>query len=192
MEKIKSFGTKSSDNSGAFEFALFSVFKCLLCTRKDNYEESMQLQLIGESLENLNKKIETLEKLQLIDLKDPEANTKKLKIIHGDNAENVNTTQPNNNNINNLKGENKSEIITQTIEVEEQQESYGWTEDEVLQRGETVFLSKKEENFWNGLLEAYLHPIDDAKEKVKKEIFFSEYTSAINLFIVSREGLRKI
>lgn len=121
----------------------------------------MQLQLIGESLEKLSKKIETLEKLQLIDLKDPEAATKKLKIIHGDNADEIRNTQP----ISNIKSNNMPEIIT-TVDIEEQQESYSWTEDEVLQRGETLFLSKKEEKFWNGLQEAYLHPIDDTKDKV--------------------------
>lgn len=160
LEKIKSFGTFNNDNSGAFEFSLGNIFKCFLCTRKDNYEETVQLKIIGDSLEKLTQKIEVLEKLQLIDVKDPESASKKLKIIHGEEAKEV---TPSNQKFETIA--DKIVPIT-TLHVEEPGESYGWIDDESLQHGEVLFLSRKEQVFWDGLLEKYLHPIDDTKDKV--------------------------
>nr|XP_022916175.1 uncharacterized protein LOC111426060 [Onthophagus taurus] len=40
-----------------------------------------------------------------------------------------------------------------------------WLEDESIQRGEVNFLTSKEEAFWEGILDEYLHPIDDTADK---------------------------
>lgn len=42
-----------------------------------------------------------------------------------------------------------------------------WIDDEVLQRGEPDVIDSDEIKFWNGILDKYLHPIDDEKEKVQ-------------------------
>ena len=41
-----------------------------------------------------------------------------------------------------------------------------WLNDDVLQRGEVDFLSTPETDFWHGVLEKYLVPVDDTNEKV--------------------------
>lgn len=135
-----------------------------MCTRKDNYEETIQLKLIGESLEKLTQKIEILEKLQLIDLKDPDAASTKLKIVHGEEA----TSVVDGPRISNATTKDKAPIVilNDNFIKEEDQEGCSWLEDEALQRGEIKFLGKLEEKFWQGLIEKYLHPIDDTKDKV--------------------------
>ncbi|GJQ87500.1 hypothetical protein Trydic_g10258 [Trypoxylus dichotomus] len=42
-----------------------------------------------------------------------------------------------------------------------------WLEDDVLRRGDVETLSRKEEEFWYGLLDKYLYPIDDSKDKLR-------------------------
>lgn len=165
---MQSFGSANNDNAGAFEFALGNIFKCFLCTRKDNSEDTMKLELIGENLEKLTNKIGLLEKLLLIDAKDSDAAFKKIKIIHGEAAEEIKQKPI---HINDIK---TPEIRTIEILPEEQQEGFSWVDDEALQRGEVLFLTKKEENFWSALIEKYLHPIDDSQDKVIYKIKYSK------------------
>lgn len=164
-------GTVNDDNAGAMEFSFGGIFKCFLCTRKDNFEEQLQLKQIFTSLEKLSQKVEMIEKLQLIDVQDPQAPLKKLKVIEGARAKEVRADTVNKPDPNTKSNTNTNTINTEAI-FEEQVESYSWIDDEGLPRGEVKFLSKREENFWTGLLEKYLHPIDDSNEKeaITKEL----------------------
>lgn len=58
---------------------------------------------------------------------------------------------------------NDGESFTDAFEIVENT----WLDDESLQRGEVEFLHSDETKFWNGILDKYLHPIDDEKDKVK-------------------------
>lgn len=168
---ISILGNVNDDNAGAMEFSFGGIFKCFLCTRKDNFEEQLQLKQIFTSLEKLSQKVEMIEKLQLIDVQDPQAPSKKLKVIEGARAKEVTADTINKPESNTKSNPNTSHINSEAI-FEEQIESYSWIEDEGLPRGEVTFLSKKEENFWTALLEKYLHPIDDSNEKdrIKKDL----------------------
>lgn len=52
----------NNDDEGSLELSFAGLFKCMLCTHKKDGEEKIQLMHIAESLEKLEKKLETIEK----------------------------------------------------------------------------------------------------------------------------------
>ncbi|CAG9760021.1 unnamed protein product [Ceutorhynchus assimilis] len=60
-----------------------------------------------------------------------------------------------------------------------------WFYDGELIRGRVTFLDKKEENFWKDLLDKYLHPIEDDKEKVAKDLKDLRDKMAMSFFFIN-------
>lgn len=157
-DKVLTFlGANSEDDQGAFEFSFNKLFKCMLCTYKGDDKENEQLKKIQESLKDLNKKIDSLERMQYPDVRSPLIN--KTTFMEGSKA----TVK---NDIEDSYEPPEDNISQPSDEVMEN----SWFYDGPLMRGEVRYLNRSEETFWNELIEQYLHPIEDDKKKVSSEL----------------------
>ena len=52
----------NADDQGSIEISLAGLFKCMLCTHGKPSDEKQQLVAIAESLEQLGKRLETIER----------------------------------------------------------------------------------------------------------------------------------
>lgn len=59
---LQSGGGNNSDDQGSVEISFAGLFKCLLCTHGKPSDEKQQLVAIAESLEQLGKRLDTIEK----------------------------------------------------------------------------------------------------------------------------------
>lgn len=57
---MKWFGNKSEESSGSLEFSVAGLFKCMCCTNPKDYKEDLHLLQIANSLEKLEKRLESL------------------------------------------------------------------------------------------------------------------------------------
>nr|AHY28560.1 chitin synthase II [Anthonomus grandis] len=152
--------------------------------------DSKHLVMISNSLTHIQSKVEQnrqkVEDLERITL-DPDAavprktmGKRKTTIIEGSRASRQSLRKSTMNKPGAIPNENANASIAEDDEEDyDEEESIGSSDDlqnnswfyagELL-RGRVTFLDKKEEKFWKELLDAYLHPIEDDKEKVAKDL----------------------
>ncbi|GJQ87499.1 hypothetical protein Trydic_g10257 [Trypoxylus dichotomus] len=155
-------GAKPEDTTGAIEFSLATLFKCVFCTHMDA-EEDKQLSEINKSLKEIQERLYRIEKVNDIDVTDFQQTRRKTAatIIATGAAMNIAADAASDLHI--LRGRSSTSPSIQSLNIIEN----SWLEDDVLQRGEVEFLFNEEEEFWHGLLDKYLHPIDDTKDKAR-------------------------
>ncbi|EZA54859.1 Chitin synthase [Ooceraea biroi] len=152
----------NDDDQGSIEISLAGLFKCLLCTHGKPSAEKQQLVAIAESLEQLGKRLETIERAV-----DPHASGRRrassvgsrtadhLGAIGEDPAEDE-ECQSDTDSVTSQNTEGNrdgSNFLTKPY----------WLNDDGLKKGEVDVLSLHEEQFWKDLLEKYLYPIDEDK-----------------------------
>lgn len=146
------------------EFSLAGLFKCMLCTYKSNPPENEQLRLIQSSLEGISRRLDNLERQ------------------HRRGSDIINETSTQRRRTTVLEGARASRSIPQTTLLEDSEtsdiestimeediEANSWLYEGELKRGEIDILTRKEDEFWRGLIEKYLYPIDDDENKKRKE-----------------------
>ncbi|XP_043674130.1 chitin synthase chs-2 isoform X1 [Vespula pensylvanica] len=154
----------NGDDQGSIEISLASLFRCMFCTHGKPSDEKQQLVAIAESLEQLGKRLETIERAV-----DPHAHVSgkrraystgartndALGAIGEDPAEDEECRSETETVTSQNSGENRdgSNFLTRPY----------WLSDEGLKKGEVEILSLQEEQFWKDLLEKYLYPIDEDK-----------------------------
>ncbi|KAI4504800.1 hypothetical protein M0802_000350 [Mischocyttarus mexicanus] len=159
----------NNDDQGSIEISLASLFKCMFCTHGKPSDEKQQLVAIAESLEQLGKRLETIERAI-----DP----------HGHVSGRRRTSSVGNrtNDALGAIGEDPAEdeecnSETETVTSQHSEENREasnfltrpyWLSDEGLKKGEVEILSLQEEQFWKDLLEKYLFPIDEDKAEKKR------------------------
>ncbi|XP_066253334.1 chitin synthase chs-2-like isoform X2 [Euwallacea similis] len=143
---------------------------------------SNHLIRIQEKIEQVENKIENLE----LNTLDPEMAQKskgkrKATIVEGLKATRRSSAQPGPSGTRKSTLEKPSGIFPEGSEEYEFEEgsigtpsdhlqNNSWFYDGELIRGHVTFLEKKELTFWKELLDKYLHPIEDDKEKVAKDL----------------------
>ncbi|KAI4461424.1 chitin synthase [Holotrichia oblita] len=154
-------GARSEDNRGAMEFSIATLFRCIWCTHMDA-EENDKLNAINQSLKAIQDRLERIEKGQDLDEPDyPQTRRKTGGTIIATGA-GMSISRDVTDDISIMRGRSSnSPSIESLVNISEN----SWLEDEVLQRGEVEFLFNEEEEFWHGVIDKYLHPIDDAKNK---------------------------
>ncbi|XP_012283627.1 uncharacterized protein LOC105701456 isoform X1 [Orussus abietinus] len=153
----------NDDDQGSIEISLAGLFKCMLCTHGKPSDEKQQLVAIAESLEQLGKRLETIEKT--IDPHGHAAARRRASSVGSRNNDHLGAI-----------GEDPAEAEDRDSETDtvESQNTEGhregnflsrpyWLDDEGLKKGEVEILSLQEEQFWKDLLEKYLYPIDEDK-----------------------------
>ncbi|XP_011267852.1 chitin synthase chs-2 isoform X1 [Camponotus floridanus] len=151
----------NDDDQGSIEISLAGLFKCMLCTHGKPSAEKQQLVAIAESLEQLSKRLETIERAV-----DPHSSGRRrassvgsrtadhLGAIGEDPAEDEEASDAETVTSLNTEGNRDgSNFLTRPY----------WLNDEGLKKGEVDVLSLQEEQFWKDLLEKYLYPIDEDK-----------------------------
>ncbi|XP_070172648.1 chitin synthase chs-2 isoform X2 [Polyergus mexicanus] len=151
----------NDDDQGSIEISLAGLFKCLLCTHGKPSAEKQQLVAIAESLEQLGKRLETIERAV-----DPHSSGRRrassvgsrtadhLGAIGEDPAEDEEASDTETVTSLNTEGNRDgSNFLTRPY----------WLNDDGLKKGEVDVLSLQEEQFWKDLLEKYLYPIDEDK-----------------------------
>ncbi|KRT81961.1 hypothetical protein AMK59_5509, partial [Oryctes borbonicus] len=153
-------GARPEDTTGAIEFSLATLFKCVWCTHMDT-EENKQLSAISKSLQEIQERLDRIEKNDGLDLDFQQTRRKTATIIA--TGAGMNIAADTTDDLNLLRGRSSQSPSMQSYNIAEN----SWLEDDVLQRGEMEFLFNEEEEFWHGVLDRYLHPIDDTKDKAR-------------------------
>ncbi|XP_015191639.1 PREDICTED: uncharacterized protein LOC107074595 isoform X2 [Polistes dominula] len=154
----------NNDDQGSIEISLASLFKCMFCTHGKPSDEKQQLVAIAESLEQLGKRLENIERT--IDPHGHVSGRRRASSIAGHTNDGLGAI-----------GEDPAEdeecnSETETVTSQHSEENREgsnfltrpyWLSDEGLKKGEVEILSLQEEQFWKDLLEKYLFPIDEDK-----------------------------
>ncbi|XP_011866715.1 PREDICTED: uncharacterized protein LOC105561386 isoform X3 [Vollenhovia emeryi] len=150
----------NDDDQGSIEISLAGLFKCLMCTHGKPSAEKQQLVAIAESLEQLGKRLETIERAV-----DPHSHgRRRASSVGSRTADHLGAIGEG------PEDEDGSETETVTSQNTEGNRDGSnflsrpyWLNDDGLKKGEVDVLSLQEEQFWKDLLEKYLYPIDDDK-----------------------------
>ncbi|XP_059614740.1 chitin synthase chs-2 [Phlebotomus argentipes] len=152
---------QNPDEEGAIEVSLNGLFRCMLCTHGKTTEEKAQLSHISESLDAIQKRLETLEKVV-----DPQGHH------HHHHRRRTTSASSREHQLGSVAEgtENESENSdseSSTVQREERDflTNPYWIEDPELRKGEVDFLSSSEIQFWRDLIDKYLYPIDQNKEE---------------------------
>ncbi|GAB0097474.1 Chitin synthase [Sergentomyia squamirostris] len=152
---------QNADEEGAIEVSLNGLFRCMLCTHGKTTEEKAQLSHISESLDAIQKRLETLEKVV-----DPQGHH------HHHHRRRTTSASSREHQLGSVAEgtENESENSdseSSTVQREERDNLTNpyWIEDPELRKGEVDFLSSSEIQFWRDLIDKYLYPIDQNKEE---------------------------
>ncbi|XP_048509220.1 chitin synthase chs-2 isoform X4 [Athalia rosae] len=152
----------NNDDQGSIEISLAGLFKCMLCTHGKPSDEKQQLVAIAESLEQLGKRLDTIEKAV-----DPQGHASGRRRPSSIGSKFVDPMNPiEENPVDEDQDSDTETTVSQTTEANRERTflvSPYWLEDEGLKKGEVDFLSPQEEQFWKDLLEKYLFPIDEDK-----------------------------
>ncbi|XP_034946911.1 chitin synthase chs-2 isoform X1 [Chelonus insularis] len=151
----------NDDDQGSIEISLAGLFKCILCTHGKPSDEKQQLVAIAESLEQLGKRLENIERTV-----DPHG--------HSSGRRRASSTSSRVDHLGPIEEEGRhasgseSEAETEASQPNEPpRDNFNdrpyWLNDEGLKKGEIDVLSMQEEMFWKDLLEKYLYPIDEDK-----------------------------
>ncbi|CAB0029536.1 unnamed protein product [Trichogramma brassicae] len=164
----------NQDDQGSIEISLAGLFKCMLCTHGKPSDEKQQLVAIAESLEQLGRRIEHIEKA--VDPHGHAGGRRRASSVGsrsaGDHLGAIGE---------NPDGENGHDSDTETIDSQntDRPRENGfpsrpyWLDDAGIKKGEVETISIQEELFWKELLEKYLYPIDDdptEKARIAKEL----------------------
>ncbi|XP_017793316.1 PREDICTED: uncharacterized protein LOC108575110 isoform X2 [Habropoda laboriosa] len=161
----------NDDEEGSIEVSLAGLFKCMFCTHGQTSNEKQQLVAIAESLEQVGKRLEVIERAV-----DPHGMSTRrrapsvgsrtadhLSAIGEDSREEDCHSKAETVTSQNTEGNREGNFLSRPY----------WLSDEGLKKGEIDVLSLQEEQFWNDLLEKYLYPIDEdkaEKERIAKDL----------------------
>lgn len=152
----------NDDEEGSIEISLAGLFKCMFCTHGQTSNEKQQLVAIAQSMENVNKRLEIIERAV-----DPHGVTSRRRASsvgsRGDHLGAIGEDPAEGQD-----GHSEPETVTsQNTEGNREGSNFlsrpYWLSDEGLKKGEIDVLSMQEEQFWKDLLEKYLYPIDEDK-----------------------------
>ncbi|XP_066588924.1 chitin synthase chs-2 isoform X1 [Prorops nasuta] len=154
----------NDDDQGSIEISLAGLFKCMLCTHGKPSDEKQQLVAIAESLEQLGKRLENIERTV-----DPHShNSTSRRRASSVGSRTVDPLGAIGEVAEDDGCHSDAETVTsQNTEGNRENGNFlsrpYWLDDDGLKKGEIDVLSLQEEQFWKDLLEKYLYPIDEDK-----------------------------
>ncbi|XP_043284265.1 chitin synthase chs-2-like [Venturia canescens] len=178
------FRTDSNQNRGSIEFSLAGLFRCILCTHNGVSEEDRKLEVIKYSLDQITSRLDAMER----NTHDNETQKNRqgepyLGSIESSASQPIARSNSANyaaeyNAAVEKEGDDDDEDISETAtDIYGEGSSRGgadflvspcWIQDENLRKGGVEFLSSEEEIFWEGLIEKYLHPIEEDKKIIEQ------------------------
>ncbi|XP_076243610.1 hyaluronan synthase-like protein kkv [Calliopsis andreniformis] len=153
----------SDDEEGSIEISLAGLFKCMFCTHGQTSNEKQQLVAIAESLEQLGKRLDTIERAV-----DPHglSGRRRASSVGSRTADHLGAIGEDPAEDQDCQSEPET-VTSQNTEGNREGSNFlsrpYWLSDDGLKKGEIDVLSMQEEQFWKDLLEKYLYPIDEDK-----------------------------
>ncbi|XP_024224435.1 chitin synthase chs-2 isoform X2 [Bombus vosnesenskii] len=153
----------NDDEEGSIEISLSGLFKCMFCTHGQTSNEKQQLVAIAESLEQVSKRLEVIERAV-----DPHGVTSRRRAssVGSRTADHLGAIGEDPAEDQDCHSEAET-VTSQNTEGNREANNFlsrpYWLSDEGLKKGEIDVLSLQEELFWKDLLEKYLYPIDEDK-----------------------------
>ncbi|XP_065572052.1 chitin synthase chs-2-like isoform X2 [Artemia franciscana] len=188
---------KPDDEMGSIEFNLANLFKCMCCTYKKPEQTEQQLLRIAETLEDLKKKLERIERTTEITAPSLRRRSTVRMSVSKPLGQPLNSLAEETQEIEEEDDEifeeekpraSMNELITEPrLERDDLKNPY-WIEDRDLKRGVVDFLPGLEINFFKELIERYLMPLDKNPEKqeaVKKELLEFRNGVIFSFFIIN-------
>nr|AFM38193.1 chitin synthase [Anasa tristis] len=173
------------NEEGSIEFSLAGLFRCMFCTHPKPIDEKQQLLRIAETLEGLDKRLDSIEKIV-----DPHSHVSGRKRTASASSKDHNlvalTEEP--------AEEDKDSEDSDTASTGEPKEVRNddinpfWIEDKELKKGPVAFLSANEVQFWKDLLDKYLYPIDEDKNekaRIAKDLKELRNSSVFGFFMIN-------
>ncbi|XP_039764506.1 chitin synthase chs-2 [Pararge aegeria] len=179
-------GVNSNEEEGSIEFSFAGLFKCLLCTQPKGNEEKLQLMHIASTLDKLEKKLDTVERIV-----DPHGQIRGRKLSLGhrgstngdplvtvaEGEEEDRGSDSETETMSSMPREKRDELINPY-----------WIEDTDLKKGEVDFMNQSELSFWKDLIDKYLYPIDANKEaeaRISRDLKELRDSSVFSFFMVN-------
>lgn len=151
LQKFFGLNKKGDKEAGSIDFSIAGLFRCMLCTHKNDGSEQAHLVHIADQLAELNNKIRDLE----------------LKL-----SGNITVMREEDDIISSHSGPTQVQPEESSIESEPDKSINllpDWIYDPEIRNGDTKTLPVAEEVFWKDLIEKYLKPID-MTDKEKKDV----------------------
>ncbi|KAH7967299.1 hypothetical protein HPB49_023929 [Dermacentor silvarum] len=151
-------------------FGLQGLFTCMLCSNPNNHEEKVHLVRISDQLDNLSKKIGSIERqLEIVHGVPP---PRRKPAAHGRSSRQsdggLSVLNEDAEEDGNEYGSDTCGSLSEQLEPRQERDDLinpYWIEDKELKRGEVEYLPGPEIQFWKDLIEKYLYPIDENKEE---------------------------
>ncbi|XP_012535392.1 chitin synthase chs-2 [Monomorium pharaonis] len=176
---------------GTMDFSLGNFFKCVCCIHSGISYEEKRLNEINESLQQINKRLNLLDRLHVVNMKTnnvaqstsntnvyprsyfPIEETEEEEMHEGIELQHITDKSNQESAIYKDVDDDESDVSTQVSATSSQDQSSFlispyWLQDERLRRGVVDFLSNEEEEFWKDLIGKYLRPIESDEESQNK------------------------
>lgn len=162
-KSILSFLNMSPDgksDEGSIVFSLANLFKCMFCTYPKTNEEAIHLIRIEDHLKELSSKMNHIEKVlepagvprRRSSMSKPGKFQDNLSsVTELDDEEFGSIESGENEDSDSIKNRNKDPLNPL------------WIQEKALKNGEILYLHQQEVQFWDGLIEKYLYPLDNDK-----------------------------
>ncbi|KAK7872105.1 hypothetical protein R5R35_005181 [Gryllus longicercus] len=178
-------GSKDDSDEGSIEISLAGLFKCMFCVHPKSIDEKQQLLRIAESLDSIGKRLDGVERV--MDPTGQITGRRRTISVHsrGDHLGSLAEDPAEEDQIH----EDDSETVTSEPKQDRDDNvNPYWIEDRDLRKGEVDYISSAERQFWEDLLEKYLHPIDENKEekaRISKALKDLRDTSVFAFFMLN-------
>ncbi|XP_059481100.1 chitin synthase chs-2-like [Neocloeon triangulifer] len=170
LDSFRSKPDSSEPEDGAIEFSLTGLFKCMLCTYPKVVDEKQQLMRIADSLEALNRRMDSIERS--IDGPAPALGSRRRSFAllrSAANNETLGTLAEAAETDEQMSDDSEGRYATEVpIIKRDDLTNPFWMEDAELKKGDVDFLSGEEEHFWRDLIDKYLYPLEENKKQKEK------------------------
>ena len=164
-KSILSFLNMSPDgksDEGSIVFSLANLFKCMFCTYPKTNEEAIHLIRIEDHLKELSNKMNHIEKVL-----EPSGMPRRRSSMSktGKFQDNLSAvTELDDEEFGSIEsGEHEDDDSLKDVSAKDPLRSPLWIQDKALKNGEVLYLHPQEIQFWEGLIEKYLYPLDNDK-----------------------------
>ncbi|KAL6262075.1 hypothetical protein P5V15_007171 [Pogonomyrmex californicus] len=199
---------QSKQEKSSLEFSLADLFKCMCCIHSGISYEEKRLMEINESLQQINKRLNLLDRLHTVNIEDnnvtqsssntniyPRSYFSMGEIIEEEMHEGIELQHitDKNDQENVYKDDDESDVLTEISATSSQDQSSFlispyWLQDERMRKGMVDFLSNDEEEFWKDLIGKYLRPIESDEEshnKITQELMNSRDAYLLRFFMIN-------
>ncbi|XP_037075582.1 chitin synthase chs-2-like [Pollicipes pollicipes] len=154
------FNTTAKDDDGSVDFSLGNVFRCMCCTHPKEINEREQLKRIADSIDSINKRMDSLEGTGLQRLRSTSRSSARggrMSPVRGPDDPEERRDEPSAGLADSGQVHmKKRDLLKNPL----------WVEDKLFAgKGSMDLLSQNEIEFWEQLIKTYLYPLIENKEE---------------------------